>query len=100
VFGLQRKQWAFHKITAGATCTKDDAYKEQTAEFFEEASALNTDAENFDVKKLIFSKIYGVWKHTLTETANARFSFFLGKVLQANYSRPVYTSNTLSTYLL
>jgi hypothetical protein len=45
--------WVIHEITAGATCTKRATYKEQTTEFFEEASALNTNAAHFDLKKLI-----------------------------------------------
>jgi hypothetical protein len=43
--GLQQKYWVFHEITVGATCTKRATYKE-------EASALNTDAVIFDLKKL------------------------------------------------
>lgn len=49
--GLQQKYWVFHEITVGATCTKCATYKEQATEFFEEASALNTDTAIFDLKK-------------------------------------------------
>jgi hypothetical protein len=49
--GLQQKYWVFHKITVTATCKKRPTYKEQAPEFFEEASALNTDAAIFDFKK-------------------------------------------------
>jgi hypothetical protein len=38
-------------ITFGATCTKYATYKEQATEFFEEASANNTDAAIFDLRK-------------------------------------------------
>jgi hypothetical protein len=37
--------------SAGATCTEQATYKEQATDFFEEASALNTDAAIFDLKK-------------------------------------------------
>jgi hypothetical protein len=43
--------WVFHEITVGATCMKRATYKEQATEFFEESSALNTDAAIFDHKK-------------------------------------------------
>jgi hypothetical protein len=50
--GFQQKYWVFHEITVEATCMKRAACKEQAAEFFEEANALNTDAVIFDLKKL------------------------------------------------
>jgi hypothetical protein len=50
---LTTKDLVFHEITVGATCTKRAAYKEQATEFFEEASALNTDAGISDLKKRI-----------------------------------------------
>jgi hypothetical protein len=49
--GLQQKYWVFHVITVGVTCMKCTTYKEQAAEFFKEASALNTDAPVLDLKK-------------------------------------------------
>jgi hypothetical protein len=48
---LQLKYWAFHEITVEATCIKCTAYKEEATEFFEEASALNTEAAIFNLKK-------------------------------------------------
>jgi hypothetical protein len=50
--GLQQKYWVLHEITVGAVRTKRAAYKEQATdcEFFEEASALNTNAAIFDFK--------------------------------------------------
>jgi hypothetical protein len=52
MFVLQQKYWVLHEITVGATCTKRATYKEQAAtEFFEGASALNTHAAIFDLKK-------------------------------------------------
>jgi bacterioferritin-associated ferredoxin len=51
--GLQQKYWVFHEISVGATCTKCATYKEQAAEFFEEANALNTEAVILDQKKRI-----------------------------------------------
>jgi hypothetical protein len=51
MFALQQKYWVFHEITVGATCMKCATYREQDTEFFEEASALNTDTAIFDLKK-------------------------------------------------
>jgi hypothetical protein len=48
--GLQQKYWVFHEISVGATCMKHARYKEQTTEFFEEATALNTDAAILNLK--------------------------------------------------
>jgi hypothetical protein len=45
---------------------KRAAYKEQATAFFEEASALNTDAAFFDLKKRIlqgYVQLYGVREH-------------------------------------
>jgi hypothetical protein len=58
----------FHKIVAGATCTKLATYKEQATEFFEEASALNRGAAIFDLKKQIlqgYVQLDGVHKQPL-----------------------------------
>jgi hypothetical protein len=58
----------FHEITIGATCTKRATYKEEAIEFFEEVSALNTDAAIFDLKKRIlqgYVQLDGVCKHPL-----------------------------------
>jgi hypothetical protein len=85
--------------SVGATCT----YKEQATEFFDEESALNTDAAIFDLKKQIlhgYVQLDAVHEYPLVETQNARISVLFGKVLQATYSRPVYTSKTLTAYLL
>jgi hypothetical protein len=48
--GVQQEYWVFHEISVGATRVKHPTYKEQTTEFFEEASALNTDAAVFNFK--------------------------------------------------
>jgi hypothetical protein len=48
---LQQKYWVLHKIIAEATCTKHTTFKEQATESFKEASALNTDAAIFNLKK-------------------------------------------------
>jgi hypothetical protein len=53
----------FHEITVGATCTKCATYKEQATEFFAEASALNTVAAIFDLKKRILNIFrWRVWR--------------------------------------
>jgi hypothetical protein len=93
----------FHEITVGATCTKRVTCKEQATEFFEEASALDIDAAIFDLKKQflrsmckwIVSANIAWFKLQMPE-----FRSFLGKVLQAKYSRPVNTSKIKSAYLL
>jgi hypothetical protein len=48
---LQQKYWVFHETTIEATCTKGTTCKEKATEFFEKASALNTGAVIFDLKK-------------------------------------------------
>jgi hypothetical protein len=66
--GLQQKYWVFHEITVEATCTKHVTYKEYSTEFFEEASALNTDATIFNFRKQIlqgYVQLDGVCKHPL-----------------------------------
>jgi hypothetical protein len=53
-------------ITFGATCTKHATYKEQAVEFFEEASAHNTDTATFDLRKIIYQvyvQLKGVHQH-------------------------------------
>jgi hypothetical protein len=51
ISGLQQKYWVLHEITVGATCTNSTTYKKQGTEFFEEASALNTDEAIFALKE-------------------------------------------------
>jgi hypothetical protein len=66
--GLQQKHWMFHEITVGLTCTKRATYEEQATEFFEEASALNTDAAVFDLRKRIlqgYVQLDGIRVHPL-----------------------------------
>jgi hypothetical protein len=56
----------FDKITVGATYTKRATYIEQATEFFEGASALNTDAAIFGRKIRInqgYVQLGGVHKH-------------------------------------
>jgi hypothetical protein len=53
VSGLQQKYWVFNGISIGAKGTKRATCEEQATDFFEEASALNTDAAVFDLKKRI-----------------------------------------------
>jgi hypothetical protein len=58
----------FREITVGATCTKRATYKEQVTEFFEEASALDTEAAVFDLKKRIhqgYVQLDGAHEHPL-----------------------------------
>jgi hypothetical protein len=57
-----------HEITFGATFTKCATYEQQATEFFEEASALNTDAAIVDLKKRILEgheQLDGVREHPL-----------------------------------
>jgi hypothetical protein len=49
--GCKKKYSVFHEITIGETCMKCATYEEQATEFFEEASALNTHAAIFKLKK-------------------------------------------------
>jgi hypothetical protein len=72
----------FHDITFGATCSKHATYNKQATEFFEEASALNTDAAIFNLKKRIprgYVQLDGVCEHLLVETPNVRILVFLEK---------------------
>jgi hypothetical protein len=80
--GLQQKYWVFHEITVGATCMKCATCKEQATEFFEETSALNTDAAIFNPKKRIFQG-YGNWMVYVNipwfKLQTAEFRYFLEK---------------------
>jgi hypothetical protein len=54
--------------SVGATYTKCTTYREQTTEFFEEASVLNKDAAIFDLRKRIlqgYVQLDGVREHPL-----------------------------------
>jgi hypothetical protein len=58
----------FHKITVRETCTKRTTYKGKETEFFEEASALNTEAAIIGLKKRIlqaYVQLDGVCQHQL-----------------------------------
>jgi hypothetical protein len=95
---LQQKYWVFHEITVGVTCLKCAKYKEQATEFFEETSALNTDAAFFDLKKQIlqgYVQLDGVCEHLLVQTPNARISVLFGKVLQATHSTHQHFENII-----
>jgi hypothetical protein len=77
-----KKSWVFHEITVGATCTKCATYKEQATEFFEEASAFNTEAAVFDLKKRILQghvELDGVRKHPDLNSKCPNFIPFLEK---------------------
>jgi hypothetical protein len=95
--GLQKNYCMFHEITVGATCIKRATYKEQAAEFLEEANALNTDAVIFGLKKRLLQGHVQL-DDALVYIPNARISVLFGKVLQATYSRLVNIPKTLSAY--
>jgi hypothetical protein len=72
----------FHDITVGATCTERVTYKDQATEFFEEASALDTDAAIFGLKKRIlqgYVQLDGVREHLRFKLHLLEFRSFLGK---------------------
>jgi hypothetical protein len=80
--GLQQKYWVFHEITIGVTCPKRATCKEQAAEFFEEASALNTDAAILDLKKRIlqgYVQLDGAREHPWFKLQIPEFRSFLEK---------------------
>jgi hypothetical protein len=67
----------FHEITFGTTCTKHATYKKQATEFFEEASALNTDAAVLQPQETNSSRICPIgWCPCTSPGLNSKFPNF------------------------
>jgi hypothetical protein len=90
--GATSQKLGVHEITTEATCTKCATYKEQAAEFFEEAVLL-TQMQQSALRNKLF-------KNTCSQMVSVKTPKFklqmpelvlFGKVLQATYSRPVNT---------